>query len=363
MGFMAKLFSDKQAVKKFEQSLLHLEQTLSEFGLPKGSNSLPTIKGPTSQNKKKKLCFYCKGSYDANHDCLLRPKGKANRIMWAPYEDSEPEKSNQKSNHEESKSEHEISTGEVSESLFDVFGLKRNKLADHDLQPTGGHGIETEVVIGKEILHHDNSMVEPQNGIHNIPKVVISTANSSDFHDSSDKTLQQHETAVISHVQNDSIELSQEGTQDLGTNGSMCDLDSCYDESDFSNQTLKNKFDDSCVGIESQDRELDRLAITSEAEVCENNVKTAASTLPVEPSSEVHSSNTLEIVVCTVDCTHDVACQEMSDVDTASYHSANFDLESLHGSLKFQRSHHSVGQLKVNDNMIALALEHFDVAR
>lgn len=39
--------------------------------------------------RQKKLCFYCKGSYDANHDCPLRPKGRANRVMWAYYEDSE----------------------------------------------------------------------------------------------------------------------------------------------------------------------------------------------------------------------------------------------------------------------------------
>ena len=38
--------------------------------------------------RKKKLCFYCKGPYDSNHDCPLRPKGKANRDMWAYYEES-----------------------------------------------------------------------------------------------------------------------------------------------------------------------------------------------------------------------------------------------------------------------------------
>ncbi|KAH9329293.1 hypothetical protein KI387_001401, partial [Taxus chinensis] len=55
--------------------------------------------------RRKKLCFYCKGPYDANHDCPLRPKGKANRVMWAYYEDSESEKSEQHESSKDSESE------------------------------------------------------------------------------------------------------------------------------------------------------------------------------------------------------------------------------------------------------------------
>lgn len=44
------------------------------------------------RNGMKKLCSYCREPYDLNHDCPLRPKGKAHRIMWVPYEDSEPKK-------------------------------------------------------------------------------------------------------------------------------------------------------------------------------------------------------------------------------------------------------------------------------
>lgn len=92
--------------------------------------------------------------------------------------------------------------------------------------------------------------------------------------------------------------------------------------------------------------------------MCEDTVISATSTLPVESSFEVHSSNTLDIDVCMVDCTHDAAYHEVSDVDTASYHSAD-----LGGKNESQGYHHLARQLKVSDDMIATALEHFDVAR
>ena len=37
-----------------------------------------------------------------NHDYPLRPKGKASRVMWAYYEDSDSENSDQQSKNEES---------------------------------------------------------------------------------------------------------------------------------------------------------------------------------------------------------------------------------------------------------------------
>lgn len=98
--------------------------------------------------------------------------------------------------------------------------------------------------------------------------------------------------------------------------------------------------------------------VALEVELCEDIVITTTSTLPVEPSYEVHSSSTLDIDVCTIDCTHDVVDHEVSDVDLVSYHSVD-----LGGKNESRGYHHLAGQLKVNDDMIATALEHFDVAR
>ena len=36
--------------------------------------------------RKRKLCFYCKGPYDINHDYPMKPKGKSNRAMWTLIE-------------------------------------------------------------------------------------------------------------------------------------------------------------------------------------------------------------------------------------------------------------------------------------
>ena len=57
--------------------------------------------------RKKKICFYCKGPYDMKHDYPLRPKGKENKVMWAYYEDSNFENSDQQSENEESIEEKE----------------------------------------------------------------------------------------------------------------------------------------------------------------------------------------------------------------------------------------------------------------
>ena len=51
--------------------------------------------------RKKKLCFYYKGPYDANNDYPLIPKGKDNKIMWAYYEESKSNNSDQQSDIEE----------------------------------------------------------------------------------------------------------------------------------------------------------------------------------------------------------------------------------------------------------------------
>jgi hypothetical protein len=155
--------------------------------------------------------------------------------------------------------------------------------------------------------------------------------------------LHQHGTAVTISVQVATNELLHKSTQELGTNDALYVVDSCHGESDFPDQTEENKLENSCVDIESQDRELEGDTITLEVEVCEDTVISTASTLPVEPSDEVLNSSTLDVDVCIDDSTHVVADHEVSDVDTASYHSVDFGLEHLHESPWFQSPHHLVG--------------------
>lgn len=51
----------------------------------KGKSVAPLDKETLNDLRKKKLCFFCKGPYEFGHDCPMRPKGKANRVMWAYY--------------------------------------------------------------------------------------------------------------------------------------------------------------------------------------------------------------------------------------------------------------------------------------
>ena len=117
------------------------------------------------------------------------------------------------------------------------------------------------------------------------------------FHDSNDETLHEHETIVFLHVQNDPTKLSHESTQELGTNDALYVEDSCHGESDFPDQTLGNKLEDSYADLESQDHALDGLVVTLRVEVCEDIVILATSTLSFEPSFEVGSSNALYVEV------------------------------------------------------------------
>lgn len=78
----------------------------SDFkGDQKGKSAAPFDRETINDLQKTKLCFYCKGPYDANHDCPLRPKGKATRAMWVFYEDSKSENSEQQADQEESDDE------------------------------------------------------------------------------------------------------------------------------------------------------------------------------------------------------------------------------------------------------------------
>ena len=101
--------------------------------------------------------------------------------------------------------------------------------------------------------------------------------NTSDFYDISYETL---------HLQgpNAILEMSLGSTQERGINDTMYDADSCTDESDSSNQTVANEFEDSIVGIEPHDCKLEEHA--------------------VELSVEGHSSSTLDVDMRIDDSTH-----------------------------------------------------------
>ena len=139
---------------------------------------------------------------------------------------------------------------------------------------------------------------------------------TSYFHDSNDETLHEHETIVFSHLQNGPIELSHESTQELGTNDAFFVDDSCHGESNFLDQTLENKLEDSYVDLESQDCALDGLAVTLRVVVCGDTVMPATSTLSVEPSFEVQSSSTLDVEVCMDESTHDATFHVVGDQHT-----------------------------------------------
>ena len=62
--------------------------------------------------RRKKLCFFCKGPYDRDHDWHMRPKGKANKVMWAYYEDSDSE---HEVDHSDTEPEAEAETPETKE--------------------------------------------------------------------------------------------------------------------------------------------------------------------------------------------------------------------------------------------------------
>ena len=90
---------DKPFFKKPERNETKAENKDKSFA--------PLDRETLNDLRKKKNCFYCKGPYDMNHDCPLRPKGKENRVMWAYYEDSDSENSDQQFENDESIEEKE----------------------------------------------------------------------------------------------------------------------------------------------------------------------------------------------------------------------------------------------------------------
>ena len=92
--------------------------------------------------------------------------------------------------------------------------------------------------------------------------------------------------------------------------------------------------------------------------MCEESVVAAASTLLEEPLVEVLSRSASFFNVCDDDSKHGVD-HEVNVVDTTSFCSVDFDLESSHWCHVFQR-HQLVGQ-NVDDNQVATTIEHFYV--
>ena len=65
----------------------------------KGKSIAPLDMEMLNDLRRKKLCFYYKGPYDRDHDCPMRPKGKANRVMLAYYEGSDSDSSRHEDDH------------------------------------------------------------------------------------------------------------------------------------------------------------------------------------------------------------------------------------------------------------------------
>ena len=100
----------------------------------------------------------------------------------------------------------------------------------------------------------ENTSITLGNDLSSLQEVTQEVSNieaTSDFYNSNNETLHEHEIAVFSHVQKNPIELSHESTQELGTNDALYVEDSCHRESDFLDQTLENKIEDSYVDLES----------------------------------------------------------------------------------------------------------------
>ena len=91
------------------------------------------------------------------------------------------------------------------------------------------------------------------------------SSHSSGFYDSSEVHLHQQEIITISHNDDGHMGLPKANTNDLGIRDALYVEDTCCEESDFSNQTLENKLEDSFVGMEFQVCVLDGHVVTLEA--------------------------------------------------------------------------------------------------
>ena len=84
--------------KKFDKNKDKKGDTKGKFTAPLDMETLNDL-------RRKKLCLYSKGPYDIDHDCPMRPKGKANRVMWAYYEGSNFDSSGHEDDHSDAKPE------------------------------------------------------------------------------------------------------------------------------------------------------------------------------------------------------------------------------------------------------------------
>lgn len=84
-------------------------------GDTKGKSIAPLDMETLNDLCRKKLCFYYKGPYDKDHDCPMRHKGKANRVMWAYYEDSDSDNSGHEVDYSDAEPEAEAEAPETKE--------------------------------------------------------------------------------------------------------------------------------------------------------------------------------------------------------------------------------------------------------
>ena len=84
-------------------------------GDTKGKSTAPLDMETLNDLRRKKLCFYCKGPYDRDHDCPMRPKGKANRVMLAYYEGSDSDSSGHEDDHSDTELEAEVEAPKTKE--------------------------------------------------------------------------------------------------------------------------------------------------------------------------------------------------------------------------------------------------------
>jgi hypothetical protein len=81
----------------------------------KGNSTTPLDTEALNDLRRKKLYFYCKGPYDREHNYPLRPKGKANRVMWVYYEELDSNSPTHEDDHSDTEPEVETEASEHKE--------------------------------------------------------------------------------------------------------------------------------------------------------------------------------------------------------------------------------------------------------
>ena len=84
-------------------------------GDTKGKSNTPLDMKTLNDLHRKKLFSYCKGPYDRDHDCPMRPKGKANRVMWDYCEGSNFDSPRHEDDHSDVEPEVEVEAPETKE--------------------------------------------------------------------------------------------------------------------------------------------------------------------------------------------------------------------------------------------------------